>query len=123
MSHARAHIHRGTTPGQRIADLVTGFVGSWLFIWLHVAWFGLWIGGRVEPFPFGLLTMVVSLEAIFLSTFVMMAGNRSAARDRLRDDHEAREVSTIHTLLTRLDQVNATQLEILHLLREKVIDA
>jgi uncharacterized membrane protein len=48
-----------------------------LFVYIHLAWFGCWIGFGVEDYPFGLLTMIVSLEAIFLSTFVMISQNRA----------------------------------------------
>jgi uncharacterized membrane protein len=61
----------------RIADRITGFAGSMVFVYVHVVWFALWIGFRVEKYPFGLLTMIVSLEAIFLSTFVMISQNRA----------------------------------------------
>jgi uncharacterized membrane protein len=61
----------------RIADRITAFSGSMKFVHLHLLWFGLWIGLHVEPYPFGLLTMIVSLEAIFLSTFVMISQNRA----------------------------------------------
>jgi uncharacterized membrane protein len=69
-----------------LASNITAFSGSMWFVWLHVAWFGLWILVNVaylvfEPFdryPFGLLTMIVSLEAIFLSTFVLITQNRQA---------------------------------------------
>lgn len=61
----------------RIADRITQFAGSMVFVYVHVAWFALWIGLRVETYPFGLLTMIVSLEAIFLSTFVMISQNRA----------------------------------------------
>ena len=65
---------------ERLSDLVTEFSGTMLFVYLHVAWFGLWILANVgafgiepfDPFPFGFLTMVVSLEAIFLATFVLI---------------------------------------------------
>jgi uncharacterized membrane protein len=76
---------RGTQ--NRIADWITAFSGSMGFIYLHAAWFWLWIvvnlGGLgkhlvFDPFPFGLLTMIVSLEAIFLSTFVLLSQNRQA---------------------------------------------
>ena len=50
------------------------------FVYLHIVWFGLWIGLAVESYPFGLLTMIVSLEAIFLSTFVMISQNRADAK-------------------------------------------
>ena len=61
----------------RIADAITRFAGSMWFVYLSAIWFALWIGLRVEKYPFGLLTMIVSLEAIFLSTFVMISQNRA----------------------------------------------
>jgi uncharacterized membrane protein len=61
----------------RIADRITLFAGSMLFVYVHIVWFGLWIGSGVERYPYGLLTMIVSLEAIFLSTFVMISQNRA----------------------------------------------
>jgi uncharacterized membrane protein len=64
----------------RAADRITAFSGSMLFVYIHVAWFGLWIGLGVESYPYGLLTMIVSLEAIFLSTFVMISQNRADAK-------------------------------------------
>jgi hypothetical protein len=57
----------------RIADTITRFAGSMLFVYLHIIWFAAWIILGVEHYPYGLLTMIVSLEAIFLSTFVMIA--------------------------------------------------
>ena len=59
----------------RIADQITRFAGSMRFVYIHIIWFAAWIGFRVEPYPFGLLTMIVSLEARFLSTFVMISVN------------------------------------------------
>ena len=50
------------------------------FVWIHVVWFGIWIGSGLEHYPYGLLTMIVSLEAIFLSTFVMISQNRADAK-------------------------------------------
>ena len=70
------------SAGHRIADKLTDFVGSWPFVYLHIVWFGVWIFLPVEPFAYGLLTMIVSLEAILLSTFIMMSQNRQAERDR-----------------------------------------
>jgi uncharacterized membrane protein len=70
------------TFGDRVADLITNFVGSWTFVVLHIIWFAAWVMFPVEPFPFGLLTMIVSLEAIMLSTFIMMSQNRASDRDR-----------------------------------------
>jgi uncharacterized membrane protein len=71
----------------RVADRITTFAGSMTFVYLHILWFGLWIGLGVEKYPFGLLTMIVSLEAIFLSTFVMISQNRAdAKRQVIADD-------------------------------------
>ena len=77
----------------RVADTITTFAGSMQFVYLHSAWFVVWIainlgilGASIafDKFPFGLLTMIVSLEAIFLSTFVMISQNRQAARADVR---------------------------------------
>jgi uncharacterized membrane protein len=68
---------RAASEQNRIADAITRFSGSMAFVYLHVIWFGCWIGFGVEHYPFGLLTMIVSLEAIFLSTFVMISQNRA----------------------------------------------
>jgi uncharacterized membrane protein len=70
---------RAADVQNRIADAITRFAGSMTFVYLHVIWFGCWIGLGVEKYPFGLLTMIVSLEAIFLSTFVMISQNRADA--------------------------------------------
>ena len=72
------------TLSERIAKGIATFTGSMLFIWLHVVWFTLWIAFNIpwldfqpiDPFPFTLLTMIVSLEAIFLSAFILMSENR-----------------------------------------------
>jgi len=71
---------RAESVQNRIADKITDFAGSMTFVYLHILWFGTWIGFRVEHYPFGLLTMIVSLEAIFLSTFVMISQNRADAK-------------------------------------------
>ena len=72
----------------RIADQVTRFAGSMQFVYLHVVWFASWIIFRVERYPFGLLTMIVSLEAIFLSTFVMTSQNRADEKRQVLADHQ-----------------------------------
>ena len=82
-------------PQERISDSITRFSGSTIFVFIHLVWFGLWILLNVnliripritefDPFPFGLLTMVVSLEAIFLSTFVLISQNRMSALSEKR---------------------------------------
>ena len=86
---------RITRRQDRIADAMTAFSGSIAFVYLHVGWFVLWLLANLgafgswatfDPFPFGLLTLVVSLEAIFLSTFVLISQNRQAARADLRSE-------------------------------------
>ncbi len=88
----RTALHRA---GNRTADRITKFAGSMHFVYLHLVWFGIWIlvnvglaglGWEFDRFPFGLLTMVVSLEAIFLATFVMISQNRQGARADLRSE-------------------------------------
>ena len=77
----------------KVTDGITSFAGSTRFVYIHAAWFGLWIAINAglfgaalvfDKFPYGLLTMIVSLEAIFLSTFVMISQNRQAARADVR---------------------------------------
>ena len=72
----------------RAADAITAFSGSMLFVYVHIVWFGCWIGFGVEKYPYGLLTMIVSLEAIFLSTFVMISQNRADAKRQVIADAE-----------------------------------
>jgi len=76
----------------RIADAITTFAGSMTFVYIHILWFGCWIGFGVEKYPFGLLTMIVSLEAIFLSTFVMISQNRADAKRQVIADQQWRTV-------------------------------
>jgi uncharacterized membrane protein len=77
-------------PQDRAADAITRFAGSMLFVYLHVGWFVLWVlynvaaPARFDRFPFGLLTLIVSLESIFMSTYVMISQNREAQRSDLR---------------------------------------
>lgn len=72
----------------RVADAITAFAGSMRFAYLHIVWFAVWIAFRVEAYPYGLLTMIVSLEAIFLSTFVLISQNRADERRQAMADHE-----------------------------------
>ena len=117
------------TVVQKSADWIAGFSGSIPFLLLHILVFALWIGLNLgvisalapfDPFPFGLLTMIVSLEAIVLSVFVLLSQNRQAAKERIRADIEydinlkaELEVAQLHVkvdhlhaeLLARLDAI------------------
>ena len=64
------------------------------FVYLHIVWFASWIIFGVESYPYGLLTMIVSLEAIFLSTFVMISQNRADAKRQVLADEEWHTVQT-----------------------------
>jgi uncharacterized membrane protein len=85
VEHAR---ERAESVQNRIADRITAFSGSMRFVYLHIIWFGAWIGFGVEGYPYGLLTMIVSLEAIFLSTFVMISQNRADAKHQVVADQQ-----------------------------------
>jgi uncharacterized membrane protein len=84
--------HRAENAQNRLADRITTFAGSMAFVYIHIIWFGCWIGFGVEKYPFGLLTMIVSLEAIFLSTFVMISQNRAEAKRQVLADEQWRTV-------------------------------
>jgi uncharacterized membrane protein len=85
---ARHAEERARSIENRIADRITAFAGSMPFVYIHIAWFGCWIAFGVEHYPFGLLTMIVSLEAIFLSTFVMISQNRADAKRQAIADQQ-----------------------------------
>jgi len=74
----------------RIADWITAFAGSMNFVYLHIALFAVWML-FFESKPWPTLTLVVSLEAIFLSTFVMIGQNRQAAFQQAKADHDFTE--------------------------------
>lgn len=85
------------TAVQKGADWIASFAGSIPFLLIHVVWFGVWMTvnavkvpgiPQFDPFPFGFLTLAVSLEAIFLSVFVLLSQNRQAEKDRVRADIE-----------------------------------
>jgi uncharacterized membrane protein len=102
----------------RIADAITSLSGRMAFVYVHLVWFGAWIllnGGRLgvppfDPFPYGLLTMVVSLEAIFLSTFVLISQNRLSEEAERRADLDLHiGLLTEHELTRVLQMLEAIQ--------------
>lgn len=106
------------TSGERLADLITDFSGHMYFAYFHVIWFAIWIlvnfglfGFKpFDPFPFGLLTMIVSLEAIFLATFVLISQNRlSAEADRRADLDLQMGLLTEHELTRALKMLDEIQ--------------
>jgi uncharacterized membrane protein len=85
LEHAQ---QRAESVQNRIADRITAFSGSMWFVYVHIIWFSCWIGFGVEKYPYGLLTMIVSLEAIFLSTFVLISQNRADAKRQVIANQE-----------------------------------
>src|SRR5215204_2724839 len=115
LEHAR---QRAESVQNRIADRITAFSGSMAFVYIHIVWFGCWIGFGVEAFPYGLLTMIVSLEAIFLSTFVMISQNRADAKRQVianeqwqtvqEEDRQNQELLGLsHQILSLVSEVHA----------------
>ena len=108
---------------QRTVDWIAASSGSIPFLALHVVLFAAWIGWNTllppfDPYPFGLLTMAVSLEAIMLAVLVLLSQNRQAAKDHLRDDIEydvnvkaELEVAHLHEKVDHLQASLATRLE------------
>jgi len=102
--NANEEVEEKLTTLQRIADWLAWFSGSMPFLIIHAFWFVIWISLNTflsslfppnadgshgfDPFPFGLLTMIVSLEAIFLACFVLISQNRQAQKDKVRSDIE-----------------------------------
>jgi CRP/FNR family cyclic AMP-dependent transcriptional regulator len=112
-----------STALERMADWIAWFSGSMPFLLLNLAWFATWIALNTlplgfpafDPYPFGLLTMIVSLEAIFLSCFVLISQKRQAEKDHLRSDIEYEinvkaelEVAHLHE---KTDQIYAEMME------------
>ena len=92
--NAQEEIEDHRTLLEKVTDWVAAYSGSISFLLLNALWFGAWIYlnvsglSKFDPYPFGFLTMVVSLEAIILSILVLLSQNRQAAKDRIRDDVE-----------------------------------
>lgn len=116
VTNANAVIERSASRWERIADTIAAISASQAFVLIHVVWFGLWIilnmtlGNGWDPFPFGLLTLIVSLEAIFLSIFVLISANRSSIKDRIRADADFQvntkaqyEIMQLHAKMDRME--------------------
>jgi uncharacterized membrane protein len=108
VEHAR---ERAGSVQNRIADRITAFAGSMAFVYISIIWFAAWIGFGVEKYPYGLLTMIVSLEAIFLSTFVMISQNRADAKRQVVADLQ-------WTVVQQEDKENQQLLDLSHQILE-----
>jgi uncharacterized membrane protein len=115
---ARTRVQRAEDVQLRIADAITAFAGSMPFVYVHIVGFAIWML-LVEKSPWPTLTLVVSLEAIFLSTFVMIGQNRAAAFQQAKANHDFQEQELelkTNTQLTR--EIHALTTE----LHSRVID-
>lgn len=116
--HLRTKAASDRNLQDRIADAITSISGRMIFAYLHIVWFGAWILINTgwfsvhvfDPFPYGLLTMIVSLEAIFLSTFVLISQNRLSEETERRADLNLQiGLLTEHELTRVLQMLDAIQ--------------
>jgi len=114
----RKHIHAPRNFGELVADKVVAAMGSWRFIIAQTVIVIAWIGANVvawqlhwDGYPFILLNLLFSTQAAYASPLILMAANRTASKDKMRDDHEADEVEQLFI-------INQQQLEILRLLHD-----
>jgi uncharacterized membrane protein len=133
----RAHVESEKSFQDHLADWITRWSGSMWFAYMHVVWFGLWVAANLgafglqpfDPFPFGLLTMIVSLEAIFLSTFVLVSQNRQAALadrkseldlqiDLLAEHEMTRVLNLVDAIAKRLDLPESKDKELEELMED-----
>jgi uncharacterized membrane protein len=108
------------SQSDRVAESIANFCGSMTFVWVHVVWFGGWILvnlvpgiPHIDPFPFTFLTLVVSLEAIFLSTFILISQNHDTKISERRN-HLDLQINLLS------EQENTQMLKILRAIAEKV---
>ncbi len=120
----------------KIADLINAWAGSMWFVYFHIMWFAVWVMMNLnywgpkyifDPFPFGLLTMIVSLEAIFLATFIMISQNISGQKSELRTEHEyqvnldtEKNVAEILAMLKDIRKENELKSEVIDDIKETI---
>jgi uncharacterized membrane protein len=114
--------------GARIADAVTNFLGSWRFIILQTVVVVIWISGNIyllfhyDPYPFILLNLAFSTQAAYAAPLILLAGNRSAQRDRLTLEHAAKEADVEEKQNVDLLKGSREILEHVQALEEKILE-
>ena len=108
------------TLGEKVSEMVAAFCGSMVFVYVHIAWFGGWIVVNsvlakysFDPFPYTFLTLVVSLEAIFLSTFILISQNQETRLSERRN-HLDLQINML------AEQESTKTLELLQLIAKKI---
>lgn len=125
--NANKEIRKLSSLQDKTADKITRFAGNIKFVYIHATWFGVWIlinlgllgaSLKFDEYPFGLLTLIVSLEAIFLSTFVMISQNRQANVAEIRSEMDyktdvkaEKEIDVIMKTLQRLAEKQGVKIE------------
>jgi uncharacterized membrane protein len=114
--------------GARIADAVTGFMGSWRFLILQTVLVAAWLAGNIyllskpfDPYPFILLNLAFSTQAAYAAPLILLAGNRSAVRDRLTLEHAADETDVAEKQNVRLLGGNTEILKHVQALEEQIL--
>jgi uncharacterized membrane protein len=114
--------------GARIADQVTGFMGSWRFLILQTVLVAVWLAGNIyllskpfDPYPFILLNLAFSTQAAYAAPLILLAGNRSAQRDRLTLEHAADETDVAEKQNERLLGGNTEILKHVEALEERIL--
>jgi uncharacterized membrane protein len=105
----------------RLADTITRFAGSMDFVYLSIVWYGLWIAIPLEEYPFGLLTMIVSLEAIFLSTFILISQNRADEKRQVVADHQWETVEAREAQIEQLMSIVTEMLQLTRAIHERTM--
>jgi uncharacterized membrane protein len=114
--------------GERIADRVTGFMGSWTFIVIQTAVVAAWVIGNVyllfhfDPYPFIFLNLAFSTQAAYAAPLILLAGNRSSARDRMTLEHAAAEADIEDEQNERLLNGNTEILKQVEALEQRILD-
>lgn len=120
----------------KFANLITDWAGNMWFVYFHIIWFAIWVLMNLnywgpeyvfDPFPFGLLTMIVSLEAIFLATFIMISQNISGQKSELRAEHEyqinldtEKNVAEILAMLKEIKKENELKSEAIEEIKDTI---
>jgi uncharacterized membrane protein len=113
--------------GARIADRVTGFLGSWRFLVIQTVIVLFWIGGNIvllfhfDPYPFILLNLAFSTQAAYAAPLILLAGNRAAVRDRMTLEHAASEADIEEQQNERLLRGNTQILKRVEQLEERIL--
>jgi uncharacterized membrane protein len=115
-------------PGARIADAVTGFLGSWRFLIVQTMLVAIWLGANIfllsrpfDPYPFILLNLAFSTQAAYAAPLILLAGNRAAQRDRMTLEHAATETDVEEGQNERLLRGNTEILEHVRALEERIL--